>query len=75
VVEDRGISEVSNLRTEKTVLCFGLKKGPRERRIVRAGLCNSEKTGSEESVIDDLYLDARVQLCRVVDVLVVVVLC
>jgi len=26
VVEDRGISEVSNLRTEKTVLCIGMKR-------------------------------------------------
>jgi len=40
-----------------------------------AGYVTREKTGSEQSVIDDLYIDARVQLCRVVDVLVVVVLC
>jgi hypothetical protein len=39
------------------------------------GYVTRKKTGSEESVIDDLYLDVRVQLCRVVDVLVVVVLC
>ena len=75
----RGISEVSNLRSGKTVLSNCVerdrKTGPEYPRSVR---CSSkEKWGFERTIVDKLYADVRVQLCAAVEVLadVVVVLC
>ncbi|HEX9239826.1 MAG TPA: hypothetical protein VF910_04150, partial [Candidatus Bathyarchaeia archaeon] len=45
VVEDRGISEVSNLRTEKTVLCIGMKRVRGNGGFSGCALCNLGKNG------------------------------
>ncbi len=73
----RGISEVSNSGTGKTVL--GITWSRIEEMApecpANAWTRLPKKMGSERPKVDTLYVDVRVQLCEVVDALVVVVLC
>jgi len=74
----RGISEVSNLRSGKTVLSNCVEDRNTGPEYPRSARCSSkEKWGLKRTIVDKLYADVRVQLCAAVEVLadVVVALC
>jgi len=70
----RGISERSNLRTRNTVLRLTWKWiGISVQSVMRHDKSLLKKMGSEWLFFHKLYVDVRVQLCAVVEALVVVV--